>query len=526
MNSNIKKVQSLTNKETTTHEGGKAYELSLKEEIATFFSLGLLRGTFYQTEEEILKNGRELFERALKECPEFATKAAIYGNNENSLKLVPMIWLIYVSTLDDKTLFKAAFPRIIRNPGMLYNFMELVRKGNIRQGLGRALKKEMNDWMIKNLNEYQVSRNKGKLSEVIKTSRPACNNEEFQKYMKYLSKDELTFDRVIALKDVINSLSEGVYGESERQKVKEYRLQLEELKHATGALGEAEKKQLYMDMYESLSYAALILNIVALERVYAVKTNLVNKFNTSRGYYKSNEVIETNIPQELIDMVVNRINDIKAYHKSNMLPFALINAERMVVTPEFKQAISSMFAKVSEELFNIDDDISVLLGVDTSGSMDQRCTDTLTAAEIACVFGGMLRKSHPNTDVVAVATTAEKVAVTSQMNVMEMAKRIEMTDVGYATMFGSLMKYYDNHNFVLLITDGEQADNLELKWKESQKPDNAKIIIWQLVPNRTKISRDPSIIHLCGYSDRILSLIKKVMEGKLCQVDEIEKISL
>ena len=164
--------------------------------------------------------------------------------------------------------------------------------------------------------------------------------------------------------------------------------------------------------------------------------------------------------------------------------------------------------------------------VDTSGSMDQRCTDTLTAAEIACVFGGMLRKSHPNTDVVAVATTAEKVALTSQMNVMEMAKRIEMTDVGYATMFGSLMKYYDNHNFVLLITDGEQADNLELKWKESQKPDNAKIIIWQLVPNRTKISRDPSIIHLCGYSDRILSLIKKVMEGKLCQVDEIEKISL
>ena len=46
-----------------------------------------------------------------------------------------------------------------------------------------------------------------------------------------------------------------------------------------------------------------------------------------------------------------------------------------------------MFAKVSEELFNIDDAISVLLGVDTSGSMDQRCTDTLTAAEIACVFG-------------------------------------------------------------------------------------------------------------------------------------------
>lgn len=103
-------------------EGGVTYALSLKETVAEFFSLGLLNGTFYQSEEEVLRNARHIFERALVECPEFATKAAIYGNNVNSLKLVPMIWTVYLSTLEDKTLFKKAFPRIIRNPKMLHDF--------------------------------------------------------------------------------------------------------------------------------------------------------------------------------------------------------------------------------------------------------------------------------------------------------------------------------------------------------------------------------------------------------------------
>ena len=104
---NIEKVSRMVNGETKTYEGGKAYALSFKEKLAEFFSLGLLNGNFYQSQEEVLKNAREIYERALAECPEFATKAAIYGNNFNSLKLVPTIWLAYLSTLDDKSLFKS-----------------------------------------------------------------------------------------------------------------------------------------------------------------------------------------------------------------------------------------------------------------------------------------------------------------------------------------------------------------------------------------------------------------------------------
>jgi 60 kDa SS-A/Ro ribonucleoprotein len=525
---NINKVNKMLGTETTTYEGGKAYKLSFKEEIAEFFSLGLLRGTFYQTEEDVLRNARDIFEKALVECPEFATKAAIYGNNVNSLKLVPMIWLAYVSTLDDKTLFKAAFPRIIRNPGMLHSFMELIRKTDIRQGLGRSVKKAMNDWMKDRLNDYQVSRNKNKLAEVIKVTRPAFKDDTFQNYMRYIAKDEITFERGQALKEVIEAISEGVYGDLEAEKVKKHRLQLEELKHATKALEGSDKKRLYKDMYSSLNYAALILNLVALERVYATSTRKVMKYSPERGYFTSNAVVETNIPDDVIELVVNRIRDVEMYRKSNMLPFALMNAEKMVVTPEFKKAISDMFKIASKEAFNIPENVELFMAIDTSGSMtSEMVNEHLTASDVANVFGGMIKKAHPNTETVAVASTCKKVNLRAQDDIFTMAKKIKKTDVGYGTYFEKIMPYYKGQKYTILLTDSMQADDLEAQWlRNKNRPKDAKLIVWQLSAYGLKISKNPSIIYVRGYSDRLLSLVKNVIEDKGTQMEEIEKIQL
>jgi 60 kDa SS-A/Ro ribonucleoprotein len=133
--------------EKVTYEGGKAYELSFRESVAEMFSLGLVKGDFYQSDLEVIGNTREVMKKALEECPEWATKCAVYGQEFNSLKLVPAIWLVYLSTLKDKELFDKAFARIITNPKMLHDFMTLVRKGGIRQGMGRSVKRAVNLWL-------------------------------------------------------------------------------------------------------------------------------------------------------------------------------------------------------------------------------------------------------------------------------------------------------------------------------------------------------------------------------------------
>lgn len=524
-------VAKMTSEKHTNFEGGVSYEPTFKEKLVEFFSLGLLNGNFYQSQEDVLKNAKEVFERALRECPEFATKCAIYGNNVNSLKLVPTIWLVYLSTLEDKSLFKQAFPRIIRNPKMLHDFMEITRKGGIRGGLGRSVKKVMNEWMKEKLNEYQVSRNKGKLSEVIKVTRPSFKEDSFQSYMQYLAKDELTFPRVKALKDVIQSLEEGVLNETVLSAVAEHRLQLEELKHAVKNLSYEDKKSLYEQMYEGLNYASLILNLVALERVFATQTRKQDKSIIKNGKYQvftQTIVVETDIPQTLLDTVSNRIANVELYRKSNMLPFALLNAEKMVVTPEFKRAMGSLFRQVAQETFTIDPAQKLMVGVDTSGSMDQSINDTgtLKAVEVASLFASLMKKSHVNTKVFAVATSMQSVNLNKQDDVYDMSRKIAKTEVGAGTNFEQIMKHYDGEKYVVLLTDSEQSDNLERKWLKTKKPAGAKLIVWQLVPYYDRISKDPSVVYISGYSDRLLGLVKNIMEDKIGQLDQIEEIEL
>lgn len=530
----INKIQQMTGVKGTTHEGGVAYKPSFKEELVEFFSLGLLNGNFYQTQEEVLKNAKTLFERALSECPEFATKAAIYGNNVNSLKLVPTIWLVYLSTMDDKSLFKKAFPRIIRNPKMLHDFMDICRKGGIREGFGRGMKAITNQWLVEHLNEYQVSRNKGKLEEIIKVSRPDSKKETplFQDFMNYISNGELTFPRVKALKEVIEFMEEGTMNDTVLSIIEANRLQLEELKHSTKRLSDEGKKQLYASMYKGLNYAALVLNLVALERVYATRTRTEQKSMYKAGRYmnfQQVQVLETDMPQALIDMVVSKIQDVEMYRKSNMLPFALLNAERMVVTPEFKQAIASILRKIAQEAFDIGSDIELRLAIDTSASMRSAYvndTQTLSASDIANIFGAMLKKSHANTNSFAVASYIKEIPLAKQDDVFKMAEQIRRTEVGYGTQFEQIMYTYQGEKFVILITDSEQADNLERKWLSAKKPNGAKLIVWQLVPNAVRISKDPSVVYVAGYSDRLLGLIKGIIEGKAGQVAEVEKVTL
>ncbi|PLS19583.1 RNA-binding protein [Bacillus sp. M6-12] len=522
---NVAKVKAMTGDKKKTFEGGVGYQMSFRETLAEFFSLGLLNGNFYQSQEEVLKNAKDIFERALKEEPEFATKCAIYGNNVNSLKLVPTVWLVYLSTLEDKTLFKKAFPRIIRNPKMLHDFMTLARKGGVREGLGRSIKKVMNEWLFVKLNEYQVSRNKGKLSDVIKVTRPFNNEEEFQNFMRYLAKDELSFPRAVALKTVIENLEKGIVDLDTLALIEKNRLQLEELKHSTKTLSDEGKKALYEKMYEGLNYSALILNLVALERVFATKTQQVNKW-TSKGAFTQTMVVETDMPDDVVQMVVGKLNDVQAYRKSNMLPFALITAERMVVTPEFKTAIGNMLKKVAGEAFAIDKNISLMVGVDTSGSMSSQLTDSLSAMDVATLFGALVKKSHAKTNVFAVASLIKEVPVRKQDDVFDMARQIEETRVGAGTYFEQIMDKYNGEQYVLLITDSESADNLERKWLNTKKPEGAKLIVWQLMPYHTKLSKDPSVVYVAGYSDRLLGLVKNIMEGKAGQIEEIEKIEL
>ncbi|MCL2322804.1 MAG: hypothetical protein FWC47_11960, partial [Oscillospiraceae bacterium] len=289
-------------------------------------------------------------------------------------------------------------------------------------------------------------------------------------------------------------------------------------------LSTENKKLIYGALYENLRYAALMLNLVSLERVFATQTTSVNKYS-QRGIFKQEIVIKTDIPSEIINMVCGKINSIEDYRGSNILPFTLLNAEKMVMTEDFKNAIHSMLEVSAKESFNLKEDTSVLVGVDTSSSMSVNVSDSLSAIDVASFFGALIKSSHEASKICAVATTCDKVNFTSS-NIFNMAYDIERTDVGYGTYFESIMKEYTDQKYIILITDSMAADDLEKLWINAKKPKGAKLIVWQLAAYKTKISKDPSVIYLAGYSDRLLSLIKSIIESDGNQIDEIEKIDI
>lgn len=525
MNKNIQRAKGLT-ATINTHEGGKAYAPSFKETLVEFFSLGLLTGNFYESESDVLKNASWLFNKALTECPEFATKAAIYGAEKNSMKLVPMLWLAYVSTLEDKTLFKVAFPRIITNPKLLYDFMEIVRKTDIRQGLGRSVKTTMNTWLHDNLNDYYATRYKNKLAEIAKVTRPTYKEDTaFQNYMQYISKDKLSIERAIALKALLGDLSSGIYNDNDKKLVHDFKIQLEEVKHSVKNLNTTAKKDLYTDIYSTMNYMALIMNLVSLERVFAIRTTEVFQ-HSARGSFKTTKVCETAIPYELVKMVSARISDLAAYRKSRILPFTLLAASKMVVTPEFKTAISSVFQVSANECFNISAENSVMVGVDTSASMMSSLTESLIISDVACLFGAMMKKSYPPAKVCAVASICKPVNLKNQQTIDSMCKDILSTYVGYGTNFETILSQYNNEKFVIIVTDGEQSDNFEAKWRNTPHPSGAKVIVWQLMPYNHVISKSPDFIYLRGYSDKMLSVIKNIIEDDGNALDEVKKITL
>lgn len=328
------------------------------------------------------------------------------------------------------------------------------------------------------------------------------------------------------LKKVVSALKEGQLDDVTLLMIREYNLQLEELKHAFGSLTQEQKKVIFEFMLPGLKYNALVSNLVTIERVFATETRKVRKAN-EHGAFEQAQVLKASVPAELVQMVSKRLADFEAYRKSRMLPFGLITANSMTITDEWKRAIDTVLQKSGKDVFDVPDNVGVRIGVDTSGSMTGKVTLSLSAVDVASLFGSMVYMSIKHANVFATATLTKKVAVSRYNGLFDNAKRIASTDVGYGTCFEPLLDNYEGEKYVILITDGQQSDNLEAKWAGLRdRPAGSKLIIWHVMGYDNKVSARSDVVYLKGYSDRLLGVLKNIIEDKAGQLEQIEAIKV
>lgn len=488
-------------------QGGTLYNMELKESVVNMLCLGLIQGNFYQDENEVIKRTKDVYTNALKKFPDFLAKAAVYARNTVGMKLQPNIALVYLSTLSDKTLFKVAFPQIIKNPKDLHDFINLCRKSGIRGGMGRSVKKTVNKWLNHIMTEYHACRYGGKLAEVLKATRPVPCDSEVQEIFTYISTGKTDcgmLPRAEALQVVIDELNRGVVNDDILALIQKHGLQMEELKHTFGKLHPSQKRDVFAFFLPKLAFMATVSNLVTIERAY-----------------------DGQVPKNIVDLVSAKLSDVEAYKKSRMLPFRLITARDMTSVRDWQRAIERLVNAGVKGNFDVLAGTKTLVAVDTSSSMGSALTPSLTCTKVATLFGAMCTLGIEGSSVYAVASDMKPVRVMTD-EVFTLAKEIERTHVGYGTMFGQIMRHYDAHKYVILITDGESADNLEQAWRSANKVSGAKLIVWQLQPYGHRLTSpkgSKDTIYFQGYSEAILGAIRNVIEGK-GQLDDIEKITL
>jgi 60 kDa SS-A/Ro ribonucleoprotein len=553
-------------KETTTFEGGQAYTLNLEEKLCNAFTLGLINNNFYTSKEETIKAARDLFTQALRENPLMATKYAVYAAETLGMKFMPVLWLVYLSTLEDKSLFRKAYPRIFStNVKLVHDFVELCRNSDIRpggihnqkikgtnRGLGQALKKSINQWIYENVNDYNATRFTGDFEDICRLTRPTDKTVLREKrsgevvqvdvapYLKYIFKPQdgarrLTFKRAQVLQETIDILQNKDRSYKDFQKALDnigaYKLQMDEIKFTFGKLNRNELQAVYMHFVPGLRYAALVTNLVAIERAFATSTRKVSKLDPmgSGKRFDQLEVLQTDVPQEIIQIVAKKLASFEDYKASKMLFFRLLTAHEMCITSEWKKALNEVLGKAGKVAFaDIPEGRRIRCSADTSGSMTQDVTSSLSAVDIAAYLTAAITLSTPNTKAYATASHTKTVSLVSD-NLIDCAVRIKGADVGYGTCFETLLDGYNGEDVVILVTDGQQSDNMERKWKSlSNRPANSKLIIWHVAgwDYFNKISKDSSVMYLKGYSDGLLNILANLITGKAGQPEVVRNVKL
>ncbi|MEM7584962.1 MAG: hypothetical protein AAF560_16330 [Acidobacteriota bacterium] len=124
--------------------GGRAYRLEERHALAQYAATGCLNSTFYANARQQLDGILELCERV---DLEFVAKTAIYARQRGHMKDLPALLTCFLAAHDGELLARV-FPRVIDQPKMLRNFVQILRSGITgRKSLGSRPQRLVRQWL-------------------------------------------------------------------------------------------------------------------------------------------------------------------------------------------------------------------------------------------------------------------------------------------------------------------------------------------------------------------------------------------
>jgi len=171
------------------HEDFPAFRRSLEEQALQILLTGNLHDTFYLNRQVVAKEAYEVLEAMCQKDPELYARMILYAREAGCMRILPVVATVILSKAVTG-LFAKVFPRVVRTPRELRDFLMICRKSPIRKGLGRALKRSVSEYLL-GLSEYHLlkyGRNKGdfSLQDAVRTVHPKARSESERYLLKLI----------------------------------------------------------------------------------------------------------------------------------------------------------------------------------------------------------------------------------------------------------------------------------------------------------------------------------------------------
>lgn len=510
-------VSSKTTLPTNTHNeaGGVAYKLSDKGALAQYAMTGTLNGTYYASDEEQLKKVLEL---ASKVDPKFIAQLAVYSREKGLMKDTPaLLAAVLISRAPE--LLPQIFDRVINDPKMLRNFVQIVRSGATgKKSFGTRTKRLIQKY-LENLTDDQLFKanvgNDPSLQDIIKMVHPKPTNKKRSAMYGYLLDKEYNKRDLAPLAKEYERFKKDLSGE-----IPDVPFQL----LTSLSLTDNHWKQIA----DNATWTQIRMNLSTFARH--------NVFQD----------------QEMVAKLAKKLSNPESVRKTKVFPYQLFTTYQnmdttipLVLTNALQDAMNASLDNIPEFSGKI------YVMIDVSGSMSSPITgnrgsvSTKTeCVDVAAVFASAILRKNPDAEIIPFDTS---VHVNRRLNPRDSVITNAQMLAGFGgggTDCASALRYINSKNargsLIIYVSDnqswansssGQHGSPTMIEWQKFKKINpEAKLVNIDIQPYATTQTHEcEDIINIGGFSDNVFDVIKQFMEfgnNKEMWVKTIESISL
>jgi len=495
-NSKSNSVKFVKASDATNNAGGQAYKLSDKAALVQYAMTGCFNGTYYTSDKDQLTKTLEL---SKKVSPEFLAKLAVYSRQSGFMKDMPAVLAALVASRSPELLAKI-FPKVINNPKMLRNFVQVIRSNVAgRKSLGTRPKKLIQAY-LENLTDEQLFKadvgNDPSLQDIIKLVHPRPSSKKRNAMYAYLLGKDYNKEDLSELACNFESFKKDMT---------------------------KEIPDVPFQMLTALPLTNEHWNKIA---EHATWTQIRMNLNT----FERHDVLKNS---SLVSTLADKLGDPEQVRRAKVFPYQLFTAFQNVhetVPMKLKIALQKAAEVACENIPEIKGKVYVM--VDVSGSMSSPVTGSrgtvstkTRCIDIAALVAAAILRKNPDATVMPFDTRVHHV----NMNPMDSI----MTNAAYLAKFGgggtncALPLEALNHvgakgDLVLYVSDNESwvdsgryhSTGTMAAWQKFKtRNPNAKLVNIDIQPSSTTQTNErPDVLNIGGFSDQIFEVIAKFVE--------------